>query len=242
MGNRHALPVSKESVGELRGQSLKLEQSVKMLEVRDRELYGMIGVSLRRKDTLRANMYANELVRVRHLRQVFSQSQLVLECISMRMESLLDLYSAFQMDPVSEAIREVVGDLKGLSPEFVSGIEQLTRLAGSTLKEATVGFREPALDEVFGAKNPESIAILREVSNAIESSLQDAFPEPPAAEAQKEAGEVEEVAYGYEHSFPQRRPTPSNLAGLDSISEDLATMLDELDPKRAKPGEPVAGK
>ena len=221
---RHTMLVSRESLGELQQQSLKFEQSCGKLGERDRELFGMIGDALRRKDSLRANMYANELVRVRHLKQVFSQSQIVLECISIRMESLLDLYAAIQMDPVSEAIKEVLGDIQGISPEFASGLEQLTKLAGETLKQATIGFKEPALGEVFST-NPESQAILREVSQAIESSLHEAFPEPPVSEAPTRIGQqAEEIAYGYEPTSTLKKAA-GNASDVSTISEDFLNML-----------------
>ncbi|MGD0803509.1 MAG: hypothetical protein ABSA11_05475 [Candidatus Bathyarchaeia archaeon] len=227
MSTRHTLLVSQESLSELRQQNIKFEQSCGKLSEREKELFGMIRNALYKKDTLRANMYANELVRVRHLKRVFSQSQLALECISIRMESLLDLYNAIQMDPVSEAIREVVSDIKGISPEFTSGLEQLAKLAGDTLQQATIGFKEPALDEVFGATSPESLAILKEVSRTIESSLDNAFPEPPLKEAPtRTAQPTEAIAYGYEPTFTPKKATVDNSLDLGNLSEDFIKMLD----------------
>ena len=222
---RRTLLVSRESLGVLQQQSLKFEQSCGKLGERDRELFGMIGDALRRKDTLRANMYANELTRVRHLKRVFSQGHLVLECISIRMESLLDLYSAIQLDPVSEAIKEVIGDIQGISPEFVSGLEQLTKLAGDTLKQATIGFKEPALGEVFST-NPESQAILKEVSDAIENSLKEAFPEPPVSEAPTRIPQkAEEIAYGYEPKSVLKE-AGDDSGDVSAISKDFLNMLE----------------
>ena len=222
---RHTLQVSQESLIDLRQQCVKFEQSCGRLDERDRELFRDIGGALRRKDTIRANIYANELAKVRHLKKVFSQSQLALECVSIRMESLLDLYNAIQLDPVSDAIKEVVGDIQGLSPEFISGLEQLTKLAGDTLKQATVGFKEPALEEAFTA-NPEGLAILREVSQAIESSIHEAFPEPPVPEApSRVVQKAEEIAYGYEPaSVPKRSEEKSS--DMSVISNDFLNMLE----------------
>ena len=226
---RHTLPVSQDSLIELRQQNLKFEQSCGRLSIREKELFSMIKEALRGKDSLRANMYANELARVRHLKRVFSQSQLALECISIRMESLLDLYNAIQLDPVSEAIREVIGDIQGVKPEFTAGLEQLTRIAGETLTQATIGFKEPALDEVFGATSPESLAILKEVSKTIEDSLTEAFPEPPVTEAPvKTAPQAEEIAYGYEPTFTPRKAVVDNSLNSGELSEDFLKMLDNF--------------
>jgi hypothetical protein len=193
----------------------------------------MIGKALRKKDTLRANMFANELTRVRHLQRVFSQSHLVIECITIRMENLLDLYNAIQMEPISQVIKEVIGEVQGVSPEFMTGLEQLTRLASDTLKQTTIGFQQPILDEIFSAKSPESIEILREVSNTIESCLQESFPEPPITEApQKVEKQVEAVAYSYEATFaPRKTAVTNNSNDLSALSEDVIKMLDNFNSK-----------
>ena len=178
-------------------------------------------------------MFANELTRVRHLKRVFSQSQLVLECISIRMENLLELYNAIQMEPISQVIKEVIGDVQGVSPEFMSGLEQLTKLAGDTLKQTTIGFQQPVLDEIFSAKSPESIEILKEVSNEIESCLQESFPEPPITEASTIVEKpAEAIAYGYEATFTPRKTTVADAPNnLNMLSEDVVKMLDSFNAK-----------
>ena len=230
---RQTILVSQESLNELKQLSLQFEQSNTKLQERDKVLYDMIGKALRKKDTLRANMFANELTRVRHLKRVFSQSQLVLECISIRMENLLELYNAIQMEPISQVIKEVIGDVQGVSPEFMSGLEQLTKLAGDTLKQTTIGFQQPVLDEIFSAKSPESIEILKEVSNEIESCLQESFPEPPITEASTIVEKpAEAIAYGYEATFTPRKTTVADASNdLNMLSEDVVKMLDSFNAK-----------
>ena len=230
---RQTILVSQESLNELKQLSLQFEQSNTKLQERDKVLYDMIGKALRKKDTLRANMFANELTRVRHLKRVFSQSQLVLECISIRMENLLELYNAIQMEPISQVIKEVIGDVQGVSPEFMSGLEQLTKLAGDTLKQTTIGFQQPVLDEIFSAKSPESIEILKEVSNEIESCLQESFPEPPITEASTIVEKpAEAIAYGYEATFTPRKTTVADAPNnLNMLSEDVVKMLDSFNAK-----------
>ncbi len=225
------LPITPNSLNELKQQNLKFEQSCRSLDVREKELFSMIKGALRGKDQLRANMYANELARVRHLKRVFSQSQLAIECISIRMESLLDLYNAIQLDPISEAIKEVVSDIQGVSPEFTAGLEQLTKLAGETLTQASIGFKEPALEEAFSATSPESIAILKEVSKTIEDSLTEAFPEPPVIKAPAVSSpQLEAIEYGYEPTYtPKKTAVASN--NFDDLSDDFIKMLENFGSK-----------
>ena len=234
--------VSQESLNELKKHSLMFEQSNTKLEERDKVLYDMIEKALRKKDTLRANMFANELTRVRHLKRVFSQSQLVIECITIRMENLLDLYNAIQMEPISQVIKDVLVDVKGVSPEFVSGLEQLSILASDTLKQSTIAFKQPALEEIFGATSSESVAILKEVSGLIESSLQSSFPEPPVAEAQKvteKTAEAISYAYSPAPTFAPKAATANVSNDLGLLSEDLVKILGSFNVKGQQKSEEI---
>lgn len=242
---RQTILVSQESLNELKKQSLMFEQSNTKLEQRDKVLYGMIEKALRNKDTLRANMFANELTRVRHLKRVFSQSQLVIECITIRMENLLELYNAIQMEPISQVIKEVLVDVKSISPEFVSGLEQLSLLASDTLKQSTIGFKQPAIEEIFGATSNESVAILKEVSGLIETSLQSSFPEPPISEAQKVTENTAE-AISYANSsaatFTPKAAVVNVSNDLDLLSDDLVKILSSFNVKSPQKSEDISAK
>ena len=237
LNTRQTIIVSQESLYELKKQSALFDQSTYKLDLRDKALYKMIGDALRKKDTLRANMFANELTRVRHLKRVMSQSQLVIDCMTIRMENLLDLYNAIQLEPISQVIKEVVGDIQSVSPEFVAGLEQLTRLASDTLKQTTIGFRQPALDEIFSAKSPESVEILKEVSKAIESCLQESFPDPPMKESPVTAAPpLEAIAYGSESrvqpTFSTKKANVTESSNdWDILSDDVVKILDSFNSK-----------
>ena len=240
--NKQTIIVSEDSLDELKHLSLQFDQSNAKLQERDKVLYDLIGKALRKKDTLRATMFANELARVRHLRRVFSQSQLVMECISIRMENLLDLYNTIQMEPISQVLKEVMREIQGVSPEFMSGLEQLTRLANDALKQTTIGFQQPALDEIFVAKSPESIEILEEVSHEIESALQESFPEPPIAQIELAERQAEAIAYSDEvvlTPMKTQAPDPPNL--LNTLSNDIVKMLDDFNAKDQSKAEENAG-
>ena len=186
LNRRQTILPSQESINELKRQSLRLDQVNSNLRGRDRVLFDVIGKAVQRKDTLRAQIYANELARVRHVKKVLSQSQLVLDCITIRLENFLDLYNVVQeMRPVSEVIREVSDDIKSVMPDLASGLEQLNQVASETLEQTSIDFRQPALDEMFGCENQGSADILKEVSNMFENSLQESFPKPPVIMAPK---------------------------------------------------------
>lgn len=223
-----------ESVNELKRQSMRLEQVHSKLRERDRTLFEMVGKAVQKKDAARAQIYANELSRVRHVKQVINQSQLAIDCITIRLENFLDLYQVVQeMRPISECVKEVSADVQKVMPEFASGLEQLSAMASETIMQTKIDFRQPALDEMFSVKSQESADILREVSNMVENSLHESFPEPPIAVAPKVASrQAEAVGYGYEPTFASRTVERSGQTNdWSMLSDDVVKMLDQINAK-----------
>ena len=223
-----------ESINELKRQSMRLEQVNSKLRERDRVLFDMVGKAVQKRDTARAQIYANELSRVRHIKRILTQSQLAIDCITIRLENFLDLYNVVQeMKPISEVVREVSADVQKVMPEFASGLEQLNTVASETLMQTSIDFRQPALDEMFSVKSQESADILREVSGMVENSLHESFPEPPIVVAPKVATrQVETVAYGYEPTFaPHMAQMSEQTNDWSMLSDDVVKMLDQIGAK-----------
>jgi division protein CdvB (Snf7/Vps24/ESCRT-III family) len=234
-----------ESINELKRQSMRLEQVNSKLRERDRVLFEMVGKAVQKKDTARAQIYATELSRVRHIKQVISQSQLAIDCITIRLENFLDLYQVIQeMKPISEVVREVSVDVQKVMPQFASGLEQLNIVASETLMQTTIDFRQPALDQMFSVKSQESADILREVSSMVENSLHESFPEPPVTIAMAKISDkqTEAVGYGYEPTFAsQAAQTAETTNDWSVLSDDVVKMLDQISGKgRIKMEEIVA--
>lgn len=99
--------------------------------------------------------------------------------------------------------------------------------------QTKIDFRQPALDEMFSVKSQESADILREVSNMVENSLHESFPEPPIAVAPKVASrQAEAVGYGYEPTFASRTVERSGQTNdWSMLSDDVVKMLDQINAK-----------
>lgn len=231
LNRRQSILPTPESVNELKRQSMRLEQVNSKLRERDRTLFEMVGKAVQKKDTARAQIYANELSRVRHVKQIITQSQLAIDCITIRIENFLDLYQVVQeMRPISECVREVSADVQKVMPQFAAGLEQLNEVASDTLMQTKIDFSQPSLDGMFSVKSQESADILKEVSNMVENSLHESFPEPPIAVAPKVASrQAEAIAYGYEPTFATRTTQASeHMNDWSMLSDDVVKMLDQI--------------
>jgi len=166
---------------ELRSHNSKLEQIVGKLSERDAAVFKMCEEAVKRSDTSRAKIYANEMVRIRGLIKTITQSQLAIECIVIRLENFIELHSLIaDLKPLSKMIQSVSVQVSKVMPEIASEMEQLNVLVSDTLTDTSVEISQPLLDSALTATTPDSEEILKEVSREIEQKLMDNLPEPPS--------------------------------------------------------------
>jgi len=245
------LPPSSETVAELKRQSSRLNQVSGILRQRDKTLFDMINNAIQRKDMLRAQIYANELARVRNVQRTISQSQLAIDCIAIRLESFLDLCQVIaELKPVTQEINAVSQDVSQIMPQFTSDMVMLSNVASETLKSSALNYNQTGLDGIFKIKSQEGTDILKEVTSMIESNLHSSFPEPPIGTAPKIAEpQVEAIAYtNYGTKIPieaeSQKPEygqQKNSMDWSILSDDVLKQLDNLSEKsRAKMEETLA--
>jgi len=239
LNRKQSIVPSPEAINELKKQSARLDQVQGNLRERDRVLFEQTAKAIQRSDLTRARLYANELNKVRQLKQVISQSQLAIECIAIRLENFLDLYKVVtELKPVSQVVREVSSDVSKVLPQVASELEQLNTIASETLMKTSVNFSQASLDFAFQTNNKESEDILTEVSNLIENNLHSSFPEPPLKTSPTRVSRaplMEAIGYDSElESNPsiitEKRAVKSNnqIKDWNLFSDDVAKMLDDL--------------
>jgi division protein CdvB (Snf7/Vps24/ESCRT-III family) len=230
---------SPEAINELKRQSVRLDQVQCNLRERDRVLFDQTAKAIQRSDLTRARIYANELNRVRQLKQIISQSQLAIECIAIRLENFLDLYRVVtELKPISQVVKDVSHDVSHVLPQVASELDQLNTIASETLMNTSVNFSQTSLDLAFQTNNKESEDILNEVSNLIESNLHSSFPEPPLKSYSSGVGRaplMEAISYDSNvQSGPslvtEKRVVKTNnqIQDWKLFSDDVTKMLDDL--------------
>jgi division protein CdvB (Snf7/Vps24/ESCRT-III family) len=243
------LPPTPESVAELKRQSAKLEQVGATMRYRDRMLMDMIRGAIQKKDQMRAQIYANELARVRGVQRMISQSQLAIDCITIRLESYLDLMDVVStLRPINQELKEVSKEVSQVMPQFTSDMEQLSQVANEALQSSSVNYSQPALDQLFTQKTQAGAEILKEVSSMIASELHSSFPEPPVSVAtrapplrQMEAIACAGMGSRVPIQEPARQEKPQASMDWSVLPDDLVKMLDQLNEKnRVKMEESVA--
>jgi len=155
----------------------RLEVFIERLRERDRALFEKVVDALTRGDETRAVMYANEIAEVRKLVRQLTITEVALEQVALRIETVLTMGDVMAgLGPVVGVIKELKQMLRGVMPEIsleLSEVEEGLRDVVLTTGEA-LGI--PAGD-IYAS--PEARKILEEARVVAEQRMKERFPELP---------------------------------------------------------------
>ena len=160
---------------------------------RDTILFKTCTRALKNKKKERATIFANELAEVRKLIKIISQTQILIERIVLRLETLKELNAAFaDLKPVLRILHSVTKRLTILMPQMAYEMERVNDSIVETLAMTSIGL--PQMDMSFDVKTPDGEEVLKEVSVLLEQRLAEKLPEPPTSVAvTKKPQRVEKV-------------------------------------------------
>jgi len=151
------------------------------MQQRDQALYGKCVLAAQGKNTQLASMYANECAELRKMAKVVLHSELALEQVTLRLETIHEFGDlAYTMQPVANVVRTLKSQLEGVMPEVSLELsevnETLEGLAVEVGETTETGF---AID----ASSEESQKILQEANIVAEQKMKERFPELPTIAA-----------------------------------------------------------
>src|SRR3989304_7449525 len=107
-----------ECLFKLKIQQRKLERTSYHMQQRDQALYGKCVLAIQGKNSQLASMYANECAELRKMAKVVLHSQLALEQVPLRLETVREFGNiAYTMAPVANVVRLIKSQLEGVMPE-----------------------------------------------------------------------------------------------------------------------------
>ena len=127
------------------------------------------------KDSARATMYANECAEIRKMASITLRSQLALEQVSLRLETIREFGDiAALMGPVSEVVRSVKTQISGIMPEMSYELGEIGDTLNSMVVEVGDATGQSYNDE---ASSSEAQKILNEANTVAEQRVKEKFPE-----------------------------------------------------------------
>src|SRR5260370_31753040 len=110
----------------LRTQTTMLEKSIGQMESRDRTLHDKCVKALEVRDTQSATLFANEYVQIRKLIQTSLSSQISLEQVLLRLETVEQFGDMIHsMGSVRGILTTVRNELEGKLPEISTGLHDI---------------------------------------------------------------------------------------------------------------------
>lgn len=166
----------------------KLDTASNKLKDRDKKIFGKVISAIQKHDMGHAAVFANELSEVRKMHKMVTSSQLALEQITMRLNTVQELGDiVVTLTPAMSVIRGVKGGLQSVLPEAENEIGEISGMLSGILVDAGQ-LGGSTLN--FEAANEEAENIMSEASAVAEERMKDKFPDLPAPAKTSDAGTI----------------------------------------------------
>ena len=170
-------------------QKHKLDNASKRFEKRDSVLFKRIVKALSERDTLRANVLADELSEIRKVEKMLMHAALALESVSLRLNTVSELGDVVTvLAPAAGVLNNIHSGMAGIFPEAGRELGNI----GSLLTEIVSSTNQSSGMPVnIGTASAEATKILEEAESAAERKLKEQLPEVATAVSMKEKTSVE---------------------------------------------------
>lgn len=181
------------AIRRLQIQHVKLERVIVRLRQRDQVLFGKCTIAVENENRERAIILANELAEIRRLLGIVTHTQIVIERVIIRLETVRELNSfVIDLKPVLRVLQDVTKGLDTAIPEVALELSRVGETINETLATTQIHSSEQVIP--LDRKTPGSEQILREVSSMLEEDLAARLPAPPVSATVVEAPkQVEEI-------------------------------------------------
>lgn len=172
MGNRLT-----DILTHLKIQSEKLKRTYQRLLARDRSLFESCIRAEQELDRDRAVIYANEIAQLRKMSRTVLRSQISLEKVILRLETVKEFGDVMRaLAPATRIIKQVQSELTGLVPDVAHNLRMVDEMLESIMIEA--GNVTGAQVSVMVADG-EAQRILEEASEIAAQRMNSQFPQLP---------------------------------------------------------------
>jgi division protein CdvB (Snf7/Vps24/ESCRT-III family) len=156
----------------------RLDVYVARLQERDRTLFERVVDAVSSKDKARASMYSNEVAELRKISKQLIVTQIALEQVSLRLETVISIGDVFtNLQPIVAIVSELKGAIKAIMPEI--GLE-LTEIQETLEEVVTEAGEFTGGGYQFAPSSAEARKILEEASVVAESRMKEKFPDLPS--------------------------------------------------------------
>ena len=148
------------------------------MKERDKILFESCVTSVKNQNRARATIFATELSEVRKLIDTVSKTEITIERIILRLETIKELNNVvIELKPALKALQGVAKCITRVMPEMAYELEAVNDSITETLAVTKMGSPQPVIP--LNVKTPGAEEILKEVSGVLEDKITERLPEPP---------------------------------------------------------------
>ncbi len=190
----------------------KLEHMYTRLHQRDTDLFQRCVGAQASNDPGHAKIYANECAEIRKIAQVVLGSQLALERVILRLETVGEFSEVMvEMRPLISIVKETKSKISGIVPQVATELDEVNNLLGDLTDEAGDVTTNSLPIE---ANDDEAKKVLEETGLIAEQKVRDHFPDLSA---------IESSPHGRIGAIPEFATViPDMEAGIDERVYDYA--------------------
>jgi len=197
-------------VPKLKSQKFKLGQVIVKLTRRDQILFKTCATALKAKDNKRAAIFANELAEIRKLTKILYHTQILVERIILRLETLKEFNAAFaDLKPVLRNLKTVTKSLSSFMPQMAYEMERVNECIFEVITMSKIDASK--LEVPTDVKTPGGEEVLKEVADLLEEQITEKLPEPPTSAPVMEKPQPQRVE--------KRRQMVALTASCSEVSE-----------------------
>jgi len=168
----------REKVRTLNTQSQKLKIIQHNMRERDALLFKLCVDAVKSHDEERAKIYADELSRIRGIRNFLNNNIILMECMTIRLETYVEFRSfVTDLKPIVEVVRNASKMLTEFMPQVSNEIQVMSSNLNEVLLTTTIDISK--VSTFITSATPESESILKEVSSLLGEKAESSLPEPP---------------------------------------------------------------
>ena len=165
------------SLNQLSAQIIKLRSKYGEMVARSKEYFEEVVQALMNGDEGRASIYAEEIAEIRRLAGIIVKTQLVLEQVKLRLETILEISDVLgRLIPLSSLVAEVEDEVRGVAPEAA---ESLRELASCIEDFTSMSETREEIIQLPKELDAEASKILEEAQRKAAERVKDAFPDVP---------------------------------------------------------------
>lgn len=197
----------------LKEQQDRLDEGMRRLRERDKELYEKVVRAQIEGDIAKATIYAQEISDIRKIIKIIYTAYLAIEKVRIKLDTVKELQGvSLVLLPIMKVLNQLKDQIRGVSPEVAMALDSITSSVNSIAIETGVLSEKTVVPTVV---DEEAQKILNETKSMAENKLKELLPElpyPPSDVPRRQPIEIRQ-----QEIKPKRKVTENDL--LDYIKQ-----------------------